>query len=115
MEKSPIFLEQEKAQELCDICGEILRNARNELYLNLRFMDTALSALLFSPDTQRRGVATDGFCLRFQPDDLVLLYRRGRVYVNRIYLHRNGYIVDAVNTLPVPYNIHIPFYGKKPD
>ena len=87
MEKSPIFLEQEKAQELCDICGEILRNARNELYLNLRFMDTALSALLFSPDTQRRGVATDGFCLRFQPDDLVLLYRRGRVYVNRIYLH----------------------------
>ena len=36
MEKSPIFLEQEKAQELCDICGEILRNARNELYLNLR-------------------------------------------------------------------------------
>lgn len=87
MEKSPIFLEQEKAQELCDICGEILRNARNELYMNLRFMDTALSALLFSPDTQRRGVATDGFCLRFQPDDLVLLYRRGRVYVNRIYLH----------------------------
>lgn len=87
MEKSPIFLEQEKAQELCDICGEILRNARNELYLNLRFMDTALSALLFSPDTQRRGVATDGFCLRFQPEDLVLLYRRGRVYVNRIYLH----------------------------
>ena len=87
MEKSPIFLEQEKAQELCDICGEILRNARNELYLNLRFMDTALSALLFSPDMQRRGAATDGFQLCFQPDDLVSLYRKGRVYVNRMYLH----------------------------
>lgn len=87
MEKSPVFLEQEKAQELCDICGEILRNARNELYLNLRFMDAALSALLFSPDMQRRGLATDGFCLCFQPDALVSLYRRGRVYVNRAYLH----------------------------
>lgn len=87
MEKSPIFLEQEKVQELCDICGEILKNARNELYLNLRFMDAALSALLFSPDMHRRGVATDGFRLCFQPDALVSLYRRGRVYVNRAYLH----------------------------
>lgn len=87
MEKSPVFLEQEKAQELCDICGEILRNARNELYLNLRFMDAALSALLFSPDMKRRGVATDGFRLCFQPDYLIFLYRRGRVHVNRAYLH----------------------------
>ena len=55
MEKSPIFLEQEKAQELCDICGEILRNARNELYMNLRFMDTALSAT----DIPATAVPTD--------------------------------------------------------
>lgn len=37
--KTPAACEQEKAEKLVSVCREILLNARNELYLNLRFMD----------------------------------------------------------------------------
>ena len=37
--KHPATCEQEKAEKLVSVCREILLNARNELYLNLRFMD----------------------------------------------------------------------------
>lgn len=43
--KTPAACEQEKAEKLVSVCREILLNARNELYLNLRFMDAALSSL----------------------------------------------------------------------
>lgn len=44
--KTPAACEQEKAEKLVSVCREILLNARNELYLNLRFMDAALSLSL---------------------------------------------------------------------
>ena len=87
MEKSLVVWEQEKAEALTGICTDIWRNARNELYLNLRFLDVALSSLLFAPDFQMEGVGTDGFVLRYSPQYLSRLYRKGRVYVNRAYLH----------------------------
>lgn len=85
--KSPVIFEQEKAEELVMICSDILKNARNELYLNMRFMDTALSSLRFRPDFTARGAGTDGFSLTFHPEYLAELYRKDRVYVNRMYLH----------------------------
>ena len=36
---SPIWLEQAAAEELAGVCMEILGNARNELYLSMRFLD----------------------------------------------------------------------------
>ena len=38
---SPIWLEQAAAEELAGVCMEILGNARNELYLSMRFLDVA--------------------------------------------------------------------------
>ena len=87
MEKSPIVWEQEKAEALTGVCTDILKNARNELYLNMRFLDVALSSLLFSPDFKAEGIGTDGFVLRYNPNRLSELFRKGRVYVNRAYLH----------------------------
>ena len=33
-----------------NLCTQIFTNARNELYLNMRFLDVALSSLRFVPD-----------------------------------------------------------------
>lgn len=85
--ESPIFKEQKAAEELSGICMEILRDARNELYLSMRFLDVALSSLYFVPDLSVRGLGTDGNSLFFKPSGLASMYRKNRLYVNRAYLH----------------------------
>ena len=70
-----------------EICTEILKHARNELYLNMRFLDVALSSLGFQADPGCRGIGTDGRMIYYHPEFLLDLYRQGRVYVNRAYLH----------------------------
>lgn len=79
--------EQERELELADIGKEILANSRNELYLNMRFLDVALSTLIFTPEPQMMLAGTDGQFLYFEPCALAKLYRRGRERVNRLYLH----------------------------
>ena len=70
-----------------ELCTRILRNARNELYLNMRFLDLSLSSLGFEADPECRGVGTDGYLIYYHPEYLCDLYRRGRILVNRSYLH----------------------------
>lgn len=80
---------QQQLDELAEveICHEILTNSRNELYLNFRYLDVALSGLGFEADRAGRGVGTDGFLIYYQPEHLMSMYQRGRVLVNRAYLH----------------------------
>ena len=80
---------QRQLEELdaVSICVEILANSRNELYMNMRFLDLALSSLSFQADPGCAGVGTDGYDIFYRPEYLMGLYRRGRVYVNRAYLH----------------------------
>lgn len=85
--KTPAACEQEKAEKLVSVCREILLNARNELYLNLRFMDAALSSLNFVPDFTAEGAGTDGYHYTYQPDFLAGRFMSGHVLVNRLYLH----------------------------
>lgn len=66
---------------------EILGNARNELYLSMRFLDVALSSLYFAPDPAVRGLGTDGTTLFFQMESLAAMYKKNRILVNRTYLH----------------------------
>lgn len=70
-----------------EICCEILKNARNELYLSFRYLDVALSSLTYAADRRGRGVGTDGFCIYYQPDHLCAMYQRSRSLVSRAYLH----------------------------
>lgn len=76
-------------QELnvAELCTRILQNARNELYLNMRYLDLSLSSLGFEMDPACRGLGTDGFLIYYHGEYLCDLYRKGRVYVNRSYLH----------------------------
>lgn len=85
--KSPVFKEQEASEELVSVCMEILRNARNELYLAMRFLDVSLSSLYFAPDPAVHGIGTDGSGLFFNPSSMAAMYRKNRIYVNRAYLH----------------------------
>lgn len=73
--------------DMVNLCTRILHNSRNELYLNMHFLDISLSSLGFEADPSMRGLGTDGFVIYYHPHDLCRLYQRGRVYVNRAYLH----------------------------
>ena len=84
---SPIYYERVDQEEFVSVCMEILRNARNEIYLSMRFLDVSLSSLYFAPDLSVRGIATDGSGLFFNPSKLAAMYKKSRIYVNRMYLH----------------------------
>ena len=84
---SPIYNERVDQEEFISVCLDILRNARNEVYLSMRFLDVALSSLYFAPDRSVRGIATDGSGLYFEPATLARMYKKSRVLVNRSYLH----------------------------
>lgn len=83
----PTRARQLEELDLVNLCTRILVNARNELYLNMHFLDVALSSLMFEANPDCGGIATDGFTLYYHPDYLCSLYRGGRMRVNRAYLH----------------------------
>lgn len=68
-------------------CVRIFQNARNELYLNMRFFDLSLSSLGFEANLECRGIGTDGYVIFYHPDYVCGLYGHGRVLINRTYLH----------------------------
>lgn len=79
---------EEKVENRIEAVSEqILKIARNELYLKMRFLDVSLSSFVFVMDEAVRPVGTDGFCLYYHPQYLGGLYREDRVLVNRAYLH----------------------------
>ena len=73
--------------DVVGLCTRILQNSRNELYLNMRYLDLSLSSLGFEMDPACRGLGTDGFVIYYHGEYLCDLYRRSRVFVNRAYLH----------------------------
>lgn len=84
---NPLYEQEKQLLDFVEIGMDILRNSRNELYLNMRFLDVALSSLAFLPDQNIRVTGTDGRILYFQPDALTELFRKGRTAVNRQYMH----------------------------
>ena len=72
---------------MVELCVRILQNSRNELYLNMRYLDLSLSSLGFQADPDCRGIGTDGFIIWYHPEYLCGLYQKSRVLVNRSYLH----------------------------
>lgn len=67
---------------------QILCAARNELYLNLPYLDVVLCGLSFRPgEDVTLSLATDGETLYYNGSFLAERYLRGRVVTNRAYLH----------------------------
>lgn len=85
--KNPIYEQRQRDIAFMEIGMDILGNARNELYLAMRFLDVALSSLTFVPEQQISLMGTDGAALYYQPEALASLFRKGRTQVNRAYLH----------------------------
>ncbi len=83
----PVRHRQLEELDQVELCVKLLSMARNELYLNMRFLDIPLSGLGFEAAWEQRGIATDGFQIYYQPEDLLSRYRQGRQEVNRAYLH----------------------------
>lgn len=69
------------------ICQKILALIRSELFLDLRYLDMALSALVFQPRDSIRTLATDGTCLYYSREQLLRLYPKNPLFLNRAYLH----------------------------
>lgn len=84
-------VKERQLQELDQVglCVQIFSQARNELYLSMPFLDVALSSFQFEAqwDLRERGLRTDGRTIFYQPDLLLDRYQRGRVLMNRAYLH----------------------------
>ncbi len=83
----PVRHRQLEELNIVELCTRILSNARNELYLNMRFLDVALGSLGYEAAPDCGGVGTDGFIIYYAPQFLCRLFKKGRVLVNRSYLH----------------------------
>lgn len=66
---------------------KILAYVRNELYLELRFMDIALSALVPKADSSLHTFATDGTMLYFSAEQVLRVFKQNSMYLDRAYLH----------------------------
>ena len=84
---NPVNDLQSQELEKEEICQDILKNSRNELYLNMRFLDTALSSLAFGRMDELVLGGTDGRFLYYHAEDLIRIFCRDRESVNRFYLH----------------------------
>lgn len=65
----------------------VLDYVRDVLYMDLRFLSTALSSLEPVADGQLTTLATDGTLLRYSSEQLLRLFRVNDRYLNRLFLH----------------------------
>ncbi len=90
---NPIREQQLEEYELNQLCMDIFVQSRNELYINMHYLDIALSSLRYamdksiSKDGNGTGIATDGNIVYFDPMFLYGLYSSSRIEVNRSMLH----------------------------
>lgn len=79
---------EETKKDLSAVGLDILHAARNELYMNLPYLDAALCALTFQPGGEVTvSIATDGETLYYSGAWLAERYLRSRTAANRAYLH----------------------------
>lgn len=76
-----------KDSDLYRMGERLLNGARTELYLGMRFMGPALSALPYELDPSARPIGTDAYSIRFNPLSLMQIYLEHPYILNRIYLH----------------------------
>lgn len=77
-----------EVRPLSAIGQDILFTARNELYMELPYLDAALCALRFQPgDGVTPSIATDGETLFYSGSWLADRYLRSHTLVSRAYLH----------------------------
>ena len=53
-----------------EMCIKILELIQNELYVDFRYLDVAVSALTLTPNDSLRSTATDGISFFFPPEQI---------------------------------------------
>ena len=66
---------EEELLEKTAVCTEILQGARNELYLNMRFLDVALNSLSLQPTFEVSDYAVDGAVFYYGIPHLIEQYK----------------------------------------
>lgn len=66
---------------------KLLEYIRNQLYMELRFLDVALSALKWQKDDSIQTFATNGTCLCYSSEQLTRLFEKNTKFLERAYLH----------------------------
>ena len=78
---------QTQAEWEVEMSLKILDYVRNEIYLDLRFLNVALSALTPKSDKSVHTFATDGSFLCFSTEQALRLFKQNARYLDRLYLH----------------------------
>ena len=95
--------QQQRELQKIDICVDVIKNARNELYLSMRFFDVILHRLEIMPDIDIQGMGTDGFTFFFYPDYIIGTYKRDPVRMNRSVLHSTLHCLFGHLQIPKDY------------
>jgi len=66
---------------------KILDFVRNELYLDLRFFDIALSKLVPKADRTLNTLATDGIYLKYSSAQILRVFQKNPLFLDRVCLH----------------------------
>ena len=83
-----IFEKERELLQRLEMTGKhILWNARNELYIHMRFLDIALSSLDYVMQTELDTVAVDGSVIYYNTRYLGTYFKDDRKRINRVYLH----------------------------
>lgn len=78
-----------------EMTGEILSLLRSELYLELRFMDAAFAALVWTPREGIDTFGTDGEQLYYSVERLLQVYPQNPRFLDRLYLHSTLHCIYA--------------------
>lgn len=70
-----------------EMAEKILSYIRNDLYLELRFLNLAFAALPVRADKSIKAFATDGNYLYFSSEQVLRVFERNPLFLNRAYLH----------------------------
>lgn len=78
---------QTQAEWEAEMSVKVLDFVRNEIYLDLRFLDLALSALTPKEEEGLTAFATDGNYLYFSSEQVLRVFQKNAPFLDRAYLH----------------------------
>lgn len=70
-----------------EMAVKVITFTRNELYLDLRFLNLALSSLIPRADNSLQTFATDGIYLNYSSEQILRLFKNNPRFLARAYLH----------------------------
>lgn len=70
-----------------EMSEKILSFLQNEIYLDLRFLKPALSALMPKADSSLQTFGTDGRYLHYSTEQVIRVFKNNGRFLNRAYLH----------------------------